>query len=74
MRIIRKIYIGVNLKDSMVYSVGQSVISGSHVIHEIRKDIDGDTYVRVISPDKEVYVWKAFNKNVPTSIEYSIDF
>lgn len=74
MSIIRKIVVGPDLKNGMVYSVGQTVMQESHVIHDIRKDKDWNVHVRVINQDKEVYVWKSFNGNVPVSTEYSIDF
>ena len=62
MNLIRKISIGKDYKtDAMHYSVGQEVYGG-HVI------------CNIIEEEKEVILWKDFNKNMGISVEYNLDY
>jgi len=71
--IIRKIAVGTDYKNAMNYVVGQSVLNGSYVIHQILSTNDGAILI-YIERDKEVLVWKKFTHNMPVSIEFNIDF
>jgi len=70
MNYIRKISIGSDYKNSMHYIVGQEVLGGSYVIHDISFDDDGHSVW--IKKGEEVIKWKEF-KNIPTVIEYNIN-
>ena len=72
MKLIRKISIGRDYKDNaMHYQIGQAVY-GNHIITNIlEKDHDYQIY---IEKDKEVLLWKSFNKNMGISIEYNLDY
>ena len=75
MNLIRKISIGADYKgSSMHYIVGQSVLNGQYKIHLIDLDVKTDCYYIYIERHDEVKMWKMFNKNMPVSIEYNIDF
>lgn len=71
--IIRKISIGADYKNNaMHYIVGQDVLGGNYQIFEIIKTTD---YIFIyIIKDKEIFMWKSFNYNMPISIEYNINF
>jgi len=72
MKLIRKISIGRDYKDNaMHYQIGQEVY-GNHVITNIlEKDIDYEIYIK---KNKEVLLWKSFNKNMGISVEYNLDY
>jgi len=73
--LIRKISIGADYKgSSMHYIVGQSVLNSTYVIHLIEFDKKKESYVIYIQKGDEVKQWKEFNKNMPASIEFNIDF
>ena len=65
MKLIRKISIGRDYKDNaMHYQIGQEVY-GNHVITNIlEKDTDYEIYIK---KNKEVLLWKSFNKNMGIS-------
>jgi hypothetical protein len=72
MNLIRKISIGKDYKtDAMHYSVGQEVYGG-HVICNIVEE--EEKYSIYIEKNKEVILWKDFNKNMGISIEYNLDY
>ena len=72
MKLIRKISIGSEYKDSaMHYSVGQEVYGG-HKINDIVKVEDG--YDIYIIKGSEVKPWKSFNSNMAISIEYNLEY
>lgn len=71
--IIRKIAVGTDYKNAMNYVVGQSVLGGSHIVHQIISDKDGATLI-YIEKDREILLWKKFTYNMPISIEFNIDF
>ena len=72
MNLIRKISIGKDYKvDAMHYSVGQEVYGG-HVIHNIVEE--EEKYSIYIEKNKEVILWKDFNKNMGISVEYNLDY
>lgn len=72
---IRKISIGADYKSSsMHYIQGQDVLNGQYFIHLIQYDPDSDSYKIWIERDGEVLLWKQFNKNMPVSIEFNINF
>ena len=72
MKLIRKISIGRDYKDNaMHYQIGQEVY-GNHVITNIlEKDTDYEIYIK---KNKEILLWKSFNKNMGISIEYNLDY
>ena len=70
-KLIRKITIGTDYKNSMRYTVGQEVFGG-FTIHSILEDTY--FYSIYVRKDKEVYLWKEFNKNMAISIECVTDF
>lgn len=72
---IRKISIGADYKSSsMHYIQGQDVLNGRYFIHLIQYDPASDSYKIWIERDGEVLLWKQFNKNMPVSIEFNINF
>ena len=72
MKLIRKISVGRDYKDNaMHYQIGQEVY-GNHVITNIlEKDSDYEIYIK---KNKEVLLWKSFNKNMGISIEDNLDY
>ena len=72
MGLIRKISIGPDYKNAMHYSIGQEVYGG-HTIVDIKRNDEGTTII-MIEKDKEVKVWKTFNKNVAISTEDNLDY
>lgn len=75
MCVIRKIWVGPNVLNSMTYHCGQNVLKGDYSIHSIRRDAQTQNItVNVIDASKQVFVWKEFNSTVPVSIEYDVDF
>lgn len=73
MRLIRKISIGPNYRESMHYLHGQSVLGGKYTIHLIRQIDNGDIQIHIEGND-EVVLWKVINSTVPFVIEHDIDF
>ncbi len=72
MKLIRKVSIGVDYKNSMHFVVGQEVLDKSYSIDYIKNTIDG---IEIwIKKANELVLWKSFNKAVPVVIEYNIDF
>lgn len=73
--IIRKISIGRDYKSSsMHYLHGQEVLNGEYIIHLIQYDERLDSYNIWVEREGEILLWKQFNKNMPVSIEYDINF
>lgn len=73
--VIRKVSIGADYKSSsMHYIVGQDVLGATHKITHIRKNDVDESIVIWIEKNNKVYKWKEFNKNMPISIEYNINF
>jgi hypothetical protein len=71
---IRKISVGTDYKNtSMHYIVGQDVLGDSYKIHLIQAHDNGSHYIW-IKGDGEVILWKSFNKNMPVTLEYNINF
>jgi len=72
MKLIRKISIGRDYKDNaMHYQIGQEVY-GNHIITDIlEKESDYEIYIK---KNKEILLWKSFNKNMGISIEYNLDY
>jgi hypothetical protein len=72
MKLIRKISVGRDYKDNaMHYQIGQEVY-GNHIITNIlEKSSDYEIYIK---KNKEVLLWKSFNKNMGISIEYNLDY
>ena len=72
MNLIRKISIGKDYKnEAMHYSVGQEVYGG-HTICDIIEDTD--KYSIYIKKEKDVLIWKDFNKNMAVSVEYNLQY
>jgi len=72
---IRKISLGADYKSSaMHYIVGQEVLNKEYIIHLIQYDSNRDSYKIWIERKDDVVLWKEFNKNMPASIEYNINF
>ena len=70
---IRKISIGADYKSgAMHYIVGQNVLGGSYVIHNIIYD-DNSYKIWIIKLD-EILLWKEFRSTLPISLEYNINF
>ena len=68
-KLIRKISIGKDYKnESMHYSVGQEVYGGHKIIEE---DEGYDIYIQ---KNKDVIIWKNFNKNMAISVEYNLEY
>tara|TARA_R110002051_G_scaffold46082_1_gene92706 strand:- start:672 stop:893 length:222 start_codon:yes stop_codon:yes gene_type:complete len=72
MKLIRKISVGRDYKDNaMHYQIGQEVY-GNHIITNI---LEKSTYYEIyIEKNKEVLLWKSFNKNMGISVEYNLDY
>ena len=72
MKLIRKISIGRDYKDNaMHYQIGQEFY-GNHVITNIlEKDTDYEIYIK---KNKEVLLWKSYNKKMGISVEYNLDY
>lgn len=72
---IRKISIGQDYKnDAMHYIVGQPVLDKTYIIHLIQFDGEQQSLKIWIEKDNEVLLWKEFNSNMPSAIEYNINF
>lgn len=71
---IRKISVGADYKNNaMHYLIGQPVLDKTYEICHIRRE-DDDSISIYIEKNKEQYLWKSFNSNMPMSIEYNINF
>jgi hypothetical protein len=53
--------------------LGQEVLDRTWVIDSILKDDSGSISIWIIKSG-EIIKWKTFSNNVPTSIEFKIDF
>lgn len=74
MNIIRKIIIGKEItKSAMSYQLGQPVYRNQYKIESIVKQENG-SYVIYIEKDGEIITWKEISKDVPTTVEFSLDF
>lgn len=73
---IRKISIGGDYKNNaMHYIVGQKVLGDSNEIHLIKFDQKLSSFkIYIINSKNEIVLWKEFNSQMPTSIEYNINF
>ena len=72
MHLIRKISIGKDYKnEAMHYSVGQEVYGGHTICDIIEQD---DKYSIYIKKEKDVLIWKDFNKNMAVSVEYNLQY
>lgn len=74
MELIRKITIGNDLLNAMNFQVGKPVMQGNYTVDTIVETVIGSYDIWVRSSDGEVLKWKTIGKNLPTSIEYNIDF
>lgn len=71
-KLIRKISIGKDYKsESMHYSVGQEVYGGHKICNIIEEDEGYDIYIQ---KNKDVIIWKNFNKNMAISVEYNLEY
>ena len=73
---IRKISIGPDYKNNaMHYIVGQKILNDSNEIHLIKRDFDNFSIkIYIINKKGEIVLWKEFNRTIPISIEFNIDF
>ena len=72
MKLIRKISVGRDYKDNaMHYQIGQEVYVNHTITNILEKDNDYQIYIK---KNKEVLLWKSFNKNMGISIEYNLDY
>lgn len=73
---IRKISIGPDYKGgAMHYIVGQRILNDNYDIHLIKRDPDTMSIkIYIINKKREIVLWKEFNKTIPISIEFNIDF
>ena len=55
----------------MHYSVGQEVYGGHTICNIIEED---DKYSIYIKKEKDVLIWKDFNKNMAVSVEYNLQY
>ena len=70
--LIRKISLGKDYKnEAMHYSVGQEVYGGHTICDIIEQD---DKYSIYIKKEKDVLIWKDFNKNMAVSVEYNLQY
>ena len=71
-KLIRKISIGKDYKnEAMHYSVGQEVYGGHTICDIIEQE---DKYSIYIKKEKNVLIWKDFNKNMAVSVEYNLQY
>lgn len=74
MQDIRKISIGPDYKNNaMHYIVGQPVLDKTYFIHAIQKSSSNSLYIW-IEKNKEIVLWKEITENVPTVVEFNINF
>lgn len=72
---IRKISVGPDyMSGAMHYLVGQDVLGGKYTIHLIRYHKETESFRIWIEKKDEVVLWKEFNRVMPVSIEYNINF
>ena len=73
---IRKISVGADYKSSaMHYIVNQEILNGKFYIHLIKHEIENNSIkIWIENNEKEIFLWKEFNSNMPVSIEYNINF
>ena len=73
---IRKISIGPDYKNNaMHYIVGQKILNDSNEIHVIKRDLNTMSIkIYIINKKREIVLWKEFNRTIPISIEFNIDF
>lgn len=73
---IRKISIGPDYKGgAMHYIVGQRILNDNYDIHLIKRDPDTMSIkIYIINKKREIVLWKEFNRTIPISIEFNIDF
>lgn len=49
-------------------------MNGAYTIHLIDFDEDKSSFRVYVEKNNEVFLWKEFNKNIPVSVEYNINF
>ena len=54
--------------------MGQEVLGGRYIIHDIQYDVKNQSYKIYVEKAKEVFLWKSFNSNMPVSVEYNMNF
>ena len=71
-KLIRKISIAKDYKnEAMHYSVGKEVYGGHTICNIIEEE---DKYSIYIKKEKDVLIWKDFNKNMAVSVEYNLQY
>ena len=72
---IRKISVGPDyVSGAMHFLVGQDVLGGMYTIHLFKYLEDSESFRIWIVKGDEVVLWKEFNRVMPVSIEYNINF
>ena len=72
-RLIRKISVGPDYKDSMKYSVGTEVRRRTLRIVEIRDLSNSEFDIYVENEQNECFIWKRVS-GMPVMVEYNVDF
>ena len=70
---IRKIAVGADYKNAMHYIVGQVVLNGTATIEHICRTKKSSIEIWIKNKDG-VMKWKEFTSQMPTSIEFNIEF
>lgn len=70
---IRKISIGLDIKQAMHYIVGKPILDNRYTVHLIKSNGD---YIDIYVEDsfKAVFLWKSVSITTPHTLEYSLDF
>lgn len=71
--VIRKISVGADYKNSMVYLRGQKTF-GDYVIGLIEQTDNGNILVYIVNTNQDVLLWKEFSVNLPIVIEFYIEY
>ncbi len=73
--VIRKISVGTDFKNSMVYMRGQKIFNDEFEISLIEQDtITGNILIYITNAVKDTLIWKEFTNTTPIGIEYFIEY
>lgn len=69
--VIRKLSVGIDYKNCMVYIIGQKVLNNEYEIALIKQiEKTGKINIYIMNELSQVLLWKEFSETVPVSIEY----